>query len=327
MNPKAIRQSASRKLQIDPDAKKVALIYAAITTIFSLVCTLLSWSFQMGIDNNTGLSGLSTRALLQSGQMVLSLISTVVLPFLQVGFLFAALGYAKEEAVSTDSLKEGFRRWGPVLRLMGLLFLVITAISFICLYAAFTVFLMLPLSDGMAEQMQTFLQDPQAYEAVEESVEQMNALLMPHMTWIMGIFGVLFIGLGIPALYRCRISEYALMDNGKGAFVALRDSIKLTRGHVKDMLKLDLSFWWFYLMQIVITLVAYGDQFLPAVGVGLPINETVAFWVFYGVSMLGQFLVTWLFALKYQTSMALLYLRLKDGYYKPINPPPSATDM
>lgn len=327
MNPKAIRQSAGRKLQIDPDSKRIALIYAAIVTIFSLVCTLLSWSCQMGIERNTGLSARTTRAMLESGQMLLSLVSTVVLPFLQVGFLFAALSYAKDETVTTDALKEGFRRWGPVLRLMGLMFLVITAISVICLYAAFTVFMISPFSDSLAAQMETLMQDPQAYVAMEETMQQLNDLMMPHMKWILAIFGVLFLGLGIPALYRCRISEYALMDNGKGAFAALKDSIKLTRGHVWDMLKLDLSFWWFFLLQAVIAVVAYGDQILPAVGVQLPIHEDVLFWAFYGVSMLGQFLITWLFSLRYQTAVGLLYLRLKERYFTPINPPPSSTEM
>lgn len=327
MDLKAIKQSARRKLQIDPDSKKLALIYAGITTIISLVCTLLSWSFQMGMERNAGLSGLSTRALLESGQMILSLVSIVVMPFLQIGFLYAALGYAKEERVETDALKEGFRRWSPVLRLMGLLFLVILAVTMVCMYTALTVFMFLPMSDSMVTQMEGILQNPQSYEAMEEAMEQMNALLLPHIKLLAVVFGLLFLGFGVPALYRCKLSEYILMDGNNGPFSALKHSIKLTRGHFWDLLKLDLSFWWFFLLQVVITVVAYGDQILPALGVALPVSETVAFWVFYGVSIVLQFLVTWRFALGYQTALGLLYLRLKERYFTPLTPPPSQTEM
>lgn len=324
MDPKSVKASAAGLLaQADHDPQKLSLFYAGVTTGFSLICTLLSFLLGLAADRATGLSGLAMRSMLESGQMVLSLASTVLLPFWQMGFLYTAFCYSKQRRVDNHSLLEGFRRWGAVLRLNILLAIVFTGLIMVCSYIAIMIFTLSPLSDTMAAELETMLNTTTATTMTPE----MLMTLAPHMDWLFVILFAVLVIVGLPFYYRYRLSEFALLDDAKGALMAIRQSKRLSWNNRMGLFKLDLSFWWFYLGQIAISLIAYGDALLPALGLHLPFGENGAFWVFYLVSMGLQFFITYRYALYYQTSVALYYNRLKDSFLTPITPPPDPTQM
>lgn len=309
MDPKNIKQTAATLLdQAVCDPKKLALFYAGATAIFSLICSVLSYLLGLAADRSGGLSGLALRSMLGSGQVVLSLLSTLVMPLFQMGFVFCALGYSKKEPVNTRSLLEGFRRWGAVLWLNILLILLLVGIAMVCFYIGALVFTFSPFSASLDNAMQPILNDPTVTEITEELIYQM----LPYMGWLFVMFGIALLVVGLPFYYRYRMCELALMDGAPGALAAIKQSKILSRNHRRGMFKLDLSFWWFYLAQLLISLLAYGHELLTALGVTLPISADASSWIFYIAALGIQVLFTWQFAAHYQTSCALYYTRLKE---------------
>ena len=309
MDTRTVKHDAGRILKNAAyDPKKLALYYAGATAAVSLVCSILSYLLGLAADSAGGLNGLALRSMLGSGQVVLSLLSTLVMPLFQMGLVFCALRYSKEESVSHRCLLEGFRRWGAVLRLNVLLVLVLAGMVMVCFYIGALVFTFSPFSAGLDNAMQPVLNDPSVTEITEELIYQM----LPHMGWLFALFGGALLTVALPFYYRYRMCEFALMDGAPGALVAVRQSKILSRNRRWGMFKLDLSFWWFYLAQLVISLIAYGQELLTALGVKLPISADASSWIFYIASLAIQILFTWQFAAYHQTACALYYNRLKE---------------
>ena len=57
------------------------------------------------------------------------------------------------------------------------------------------------------------------------------------------------------------------------------------------LLRLDLSLWWFYLLQVVIVLVGYGDMLLPLLGITLPLSDSANSLLCFGLSLALQFVI------------------------------------
>ena len=322
MDPKTITQSADRVLaQGNQDPKKTALFFAGVATAFSFVTTLLSFLLGTAAGNVGGLSGLAMRSLLESGQVVLSMAGSLLLPFWQAGFLFAALRYAKGERVENRSLLEGLHRWGAVLRLNILISLMVTGVLMVCSYLATFIFFLSPFHDGIDAQMSALLETENIV-----ITPQILGPMMPNLIWLILMFLVALLMIGLPYYYRIRMSEFALMDGAPGAFAAVHNSKVLAMNNRMTMFRLDLSFWWYYLLQVAISLITYGDVILNFFGVQLPVGEDVAFWITYLIALGGQFLLSYFFSLRYMTAYGQLYLQLKERFVKPITPPPSGTD-
>jgi uncharacterized membrane protein len=105
-------------------------------------------------------------------------------------------------------------------------------------------------------------------------MDLLAAITLPMLTITIVIFLPLYIWLS----YGFRLSLYLLLDGtAPSAFQARFLSLRLMRGHKWSMLKLDLSFWWYYLLVTVITAVGYLDVILSLAGIPLPMDETVMF--------------------------------------------------
>ena len=318
MDPKDLKQSADHSLEhANQDPKKTALLYAGVATAFSFLCTLLSYLLGVAANQSGGLSGLAMRSMLESGQVVLSLAGTVLLPFWQMGFLFAALCYSKGERVDNSTLLEGFHRWGAVLRLNILLTLVVTGVMMICSYLSTFIFFLSPFHDGLDAKMTALLEDIDNFTITPEILFG----LLPNMVWLAVIFIVALLFIGLPYYYRYRLSEFALMDGAPGALAAIQISKRLSFHNRMEIFRLDLSFWWYYLLQLGINCIAYGDAIFEFFGVSLPVSEDVAFWITFLLSLGAQFLLAWYFALRYQTAFGHLYLQLKQRFTTPVVPP------
>ena len=88
---------------------------------------------------------------------------------------------------------------------------------------------------------------------------------------------------------------------------ALRASSKMMRRNSLKLLKVDLHLWWYFLLSILCNLIAYGDMLLPMVGVNLPFNETVSFFVFYGVYLAAMFGVNYCFRNRVEATYMMAY--------------------
>ncbi len=287
---------------------RLTLIHSAITLGISTLVTILNFLLSRQIANTTGLSGISTRTTLTAMQTMLSLGLSAALPFWDMGILRVALLTTRGQTPSVSTLPEGFRRFGPVLRTFLLRLLLIFGVGFACLQAASILFMLSPLSYRTMEVMEQLLAQMDASQLQAMDPAAVEALL-PTLIPVYVIFGALLCGILVPLLYRLRLLDFAIMDTAPGARAALRQSIVRMRGNRLAFFRLDLSFWWYYGMQILAAALAYADILLDWLGV--PIHGDVAFFLFYFLSLAAQLLLTWQFAPRVLTTCALAYEELQ----------------
>lgn len=103
------------------------------------------------------------------------------------------------------------------------------------------------------------------------------------------IGAVVIIAISLPVIYHYRLASYFLLDSDQPrAFAAMRSSRKLMRYLCIDMFKLDASFWWFYLLEVLTGVLCYGDLILGWMGVTLPFDATFAYFLFFALYLIGQ---------------------------------------
>lgn len=264
------------------DPKRLILIHTGAMVALSLILTLVDYVLQQQISGTGGLGGVGLRSVLETIQTVLLIGQVLSVLFWQIGYIYAALRITRGQAAGPGSLLEGFRRFFPVLRLRLLLALLYSGLTMLCVYAASILFSLTPWSEPILA----------AYEAGTEEalLAAMDTVMLP----LTGVMGLVMLIVVVPYAYRLRMTEYALMDDpAAGARRAIRKSRMMMRGNRLQLLKLDLSFWWFYALEIVVAMLAYGDLLLPMFGVALPWSDTVSYYVFLVVCYLGQLALYW----------------------------------
>lgn len=280
----------------DYSPRKLILIHTDITVLASLLLYLVTGYMQAQIEQTGGLGGAPIRVMLSTAVSVLQMLFNLVLPFWQIGFLYAAMQIVRGKSAGPDSLREGFRQAWSVLKTQLLLSLFACGLIFACYYAAYTIYLMTPLSkDLMTAMMGTDVDAMMA--AMEEALLPICLLMLPPL---------LVVGLWFS--YRIRLVDYVLMDApGVGAMAVIRRSWKLMKGNFGKLLKLDLSFWWFYALEILLMLVAYADMLLPLIGIQLPWPELVQTYAPLVVYQLLILLLYWWRGSQIQLTYACFY--------------------
>lgn len=263
-----IRKTVDDRLARTPNAGKLVLLHAGIPAALSLVLTALSYVLSSGIDGTGGLSGLGTRSLLESLQNMLQLCSMVFSLFWSYGYVRLVLSWTRGAEAEQHQLWAGFRRWGPVLRSLLLQTLVYFAVVFLACQLSSIVFAMSPFSESMMQLVEQMMTDASFVPTQEQLLQAMGAYL-PFL--LVGMAALV-----IPVFYRLRLTQYALMDAPElGAIHAMRVSLSLTKGNCLRLLRLDLSYWWFYLLEIAVTVVYYGDLVLQLAGVETGLSAQV----------------------------------------------------
>jgi len=314
----ALRQTATERLgQASYDPKKLVLLHTAVSLGVSFLIALLNLLLSRQIDGTGGLAGVQSRTILVTIQSGLQYGGSIALPFWEIGILSVAIRWARGQEAGPHALLNGFRRFGPVLRLMLLQGVLYFAIAMACIYVSTLVYMMTPLAKPLMELMMPMLEETSALDP-QLTVDQatMEAIL-EHMGPVFAIFGVLFLLVSVPLLLRFRLSEYLVMDGTSGAMQAMLYSWKLTKGNVLALLKLDLSFWWFYGLQLLVAVISYGDVLLPMAGVSLPFSGDLAYFTFYLVHILLQLALFWWIGSRKYTTYALAY----DGLLQPVPAP------
>ena len=137
----------------DYSPRKLILIHTGITVLASLLLYLVTGYMQAQIEQTGGLGGAPIRVMLSTAVSVLQMLFNLVLPFWQIGFLYAAMQIVRGKSAGPDSLKEGFRQAWSVLKTQLLLSLFACGLIFACYYAAYTIYLMTPLSKDLMTAM------------------------------------------------------------------------------------------------------------------------------------------------------------------------------
>ncbi len=314
--PSLRSQAKTLLAQTRYDPKKLVLLHTAVSLGATLLMTFINYLFSLQIADTGGLGGLGLRSLLETAQSVLELIVMLALPFWQIGLVYTALRWARSENAEPAHLLQGFRRFGAVFRFRLLYAFIFCALGFSLIYICTTVFMLTPWAEPL---MAVF-----APIAEAGTPEQMEALLTPalidqvtaNMIPLLILCGAVFAVVAIPLFYRLRFAEFAVMD-GMRATQSVVNSLRLTHKNSLQILKIDLHFWWFYLLQALTLVVCYGDALLSMIGISLPISADAGFFLFYVLGILLQGILVW----RYQDVLSTTYCLAYDTCRESIAPP------
>lgn len=309
--------AALQKAAYNP--KRLVLLYSGISAALLLTATLINFLLRNQIANTGGLGGMGLRSILSTVSSVITLGVNAALPFWTLGFLASLMHLAKAEPFSGTSLLEGFRHFGPALRLLLLKQLLLTVPGIVCLYPIVTVFMLTPfarpLMDALAPllsqttDMNVLLSDPTVLAAVEQIIP---TLLL--------FFAAVYLLLCIPLWYRLRLAELAVLEQPqKGAIAAIRKSVELTRRGCLKLLRLDLSFWWYYLLSGGILLLGYADTVAGAAGFPLPVSADAAFLICYILSLAAQLALSLWQENRVQLTYIVFYYARQGKTLPPVN--------
>ncbi len=232
MNIPECKQRAGEALQkASYDPKLLILIHTGAAWALTFLVNLVTLLLDQGIGQTGGLSGIGSRSLLTTVQTVVSLFQLFVLPFWQAGWLAATLTLLKEEPTSPKDLLAGFHHFGPLLRLMLLQWLVIFGMSL-----GFSYFAIFAVSIFMS--------------VFQFGIATLT-LVLPVI--VVGLLVVMI----IPIFYRLRLAQYFILDGTtRRAAAAMRMSSDAMSGHCLQMLRVDLHFWWFYVLELFAALIS-----------------------------------------------------------------------
>lgn len=307
LNSASLHQQAKKLL--DPHGaspKKLMLLHTAVSLGATLLVTTLGFLISRMIADTGGLSGMDTRTILSTAQSVLELAVIMLLPFWEIGILRAALNWRKGYAADFGHLTEGFRRFGSVFGLQfwsGALYI---AVGFAAFYFSMFLFLMTPWAKAIEDVYSQLPQVSTMEELLERMTPELAGQLAKTMLPMFVLFGLLFAAVCIVLFYRMRFADFFVME-GDGGVKAIVKSFQLTRGNCLQIFKLDLHFWWFYLLQGLSVALSYGDGLLSAAGVNLPLGPDGNFFLFYVLGILMQTVLFWQYNSERLTAYALAF--------------------
>lgn len=274
------------------DPKKLALIFTGASVAVGFLLTLVNYLLDGKMDAYGGLGGLETRAFLSLIQTVLMTVATVAMPFWNLGYTGAVLRTARNETAAPKSLLDGFRVVFPAIRLFLLQAAVVLAVCFLGMQAGSILYMLSPAS----EEAFIFLEQIMGDLTV---IDEAMAMQIVKRMWPMYLMiAVVIIALLLPISYRLRLTEFQLMDGEERALKNMATSYRKMRGNCFAFFRLDLGFWWYYLLQALAAALAYGDVL---------VGGDVAYWGFYLASAVCQILIGWHFMPRVMTTYAVAY--------------------
>ena len=281
-----LRSRANHSLNTAQNPKKVIAVHTGIILLASLLLAFVDYLLEQQIGSTGGLSGISKRSALETAQSVLYLARSVALPFWQMGYIYYTLKVAQGADAGIPSLCEGFFRFGAVLRLKLLMAGILLLVMFASSYIASTVFMLTPWSQPLMDILMSSMNSTLDPEALMQTYESISLSVITPM---MVIYAITLIILLIPVYYRYRMADLWLMDHpGCRALAALHNSRKMMRGNCVAVFKIDLHFWWFFVLDLLVSLVNYADLLFEQLGIPLPIDANIAFLLSLAVYLILQ---------------------------------------
>ena len=305
---KYLKVKAANRLESGKDPKKVILVYSAVVALSALAVNVVQFILDSQISKTGGLQNIGTRSVLSTLSSVLPLVQTLVLMCLGLGYTAAVLRLVRRQYASEKALKAGFERFWLLLRTRLLQALIYGGIAFLLSYVAMAIFMLSPFSDRLSSLA---LSLSAAGAITPEALLNNTALLasayealMPMMV----IYCILLVIVIWAVSYRFRLVDYLLIDQPQlGALSALRTSRQKMKGHIKELFKLDISFWWYYLLRALSAGLIYLDMVLAILGVQLPLSPTASFFGVILAYLGSDFALNYFFLNRVEMAYALFY--------------------
>lgn len=312
LNAKMIVAQSCERLK-GRNTRDLTILHTGVTIAASLVIMLLQLALARGIGNTGGLSGMGTRSILETGQMVLQWANTLLLPFWNLGFLYVALLWAREKPADKRDLLTGFHRIGPYIGLMLNRALLTFMAGMVCVYVAGFVYMMTPAASWVMELTEEFGNSDALYDYLYNMNEAQIMELFRTMIPMLAIGALVSAVLLVPLLYRFRMAEYVILDEPRArGLSSMLLSAAMLRRRCWQLFKLDLRFWWYYGLKILCALLLYADLLLETMGVMLPVTSDTAYLLTYGLYLVGFFAVEVTFRPRVETAYACVFEKLKE---------------
>lgn len=313
---KELKQTAARRLQAASyPAKKLILIHSGIALGAALLVQILIYLIEGQISAHSGLSGVQTRTVLETAASALRLIYTALAPFWSIGLIHSALRLSRGHAAYPHTLAEGFRRFGPVLRLELMQLLIFGILAFAAMYASSMLFMFTPTGVEFAQMLEPMILSGEFSDYVQLMEAIPQQMILDIYKVVLPIFGVLAVVLLVPAVYRLRMASYMVMDrSGTGAWKAIRTSNRIMRRRCFRLFLLDLSYWWYDVLAVLATVPMFADLLLPMVGIRLPLEDSAMMLIGYAVYGALTLILEVAVQPKRQTVYALAFDALTEEY-------------
>ena len=327
-NRRAIHHTARERLAAAPgNPGSIAFWYTLICSVLALTVTVLTGILTDRIADTGGLGNMGLRSLLSTGQTVLPIVQAII-TCLALGYHHALLSTLRGAQANPRELAFGFRHLGPMLRaalFQGLLYL---SYGMISMYLATMIFMVTPLAEPFNAIMQPLMESGTVLNAQMVMTESVMLAASESLQPVLWIWALLFLVLFLPAYYGFRMTTFCIVDNPRrGALAALNRSKQLMRRNRFSLLKLDLSMWWFYVLQFLISAVCYGDVLLPMAGVTLPFSGTVNYYIFFVLSLVLQIVTYYFLMNRVYAAYAVVYEGLITPPEEPQPQPPTPENL
>lgn len=305
-NIRELKNTAAQRLDQATDAKKIVLIYSLISIVSGLLVTLITYCLDLRVDQLGGLSQMGTKSILTTISTVLPMVLNMALMCLELGFLAAMLRIGRGMYTSVQTLRAGIPRFWAMLRTNLMLYGILFALSMGTFYLATAIFVMLPLSNSAMEIILPLVNTMDPTAVIQDAA--LEAQLLEAMTPLFVIFGIAVLVLVMPVAYHYRMANFVLLHNPRaGAMIALRESKKMMRGNRMALLKIDLSLWWYYGLNLLSMAVCYGGELLVLCGITLPLPPMASFFLFYILSLGIMFVTNIFFRCKTDVIYAIFF--------------------
>ena len=303
-----IKDFAAGRLENARDLPKIILIYSALVLGLSALGTVVNYLLGLQMENLTGLASFSKRTMLSSIQSMMPLAVSLVTMCLETGFLAVMLRIARGQYASEQTLRLGFDRFWLLLRCSIFKAIRYTIILFLSIYAGIMVYMMLPISKAAMDVLSPYLSQMSALSG-ELVLDEAGYTQFAQAVWpAYVICGIFFALAAVPLWYSYRMIPYVIIDKpGMGALVVLRESKQMMRKNRLSLLKLDISFWWYHGLIFLAQAVCYGDVILPMLGIPLPGNKDVWYFLFMAVYFALLFAAYYFLRSRVEVSYALAY--------------------
>ena len=207
-----------------------------------------------------------------------------------MGYTYFTLKLSQDEPVDTKTLLEGFRRWGVILRMILLQGGLYLLIAFVSANISSSVFMMTPWAAPLIQATQNMA------AGAELTPEALMAMAQDATLPLTLITLVIFIPLLAPFYYQYRLAFLCLLDGEQNsALFAMRESRAWMRGNRVALFKLDLHFWWYYALELLVSALSFLDLGLATLGIALPWPGAISTFICFGLYAVGQLLLHWCF--------------------------------
>lgn len=315
---KYLKNKARTRLEAGKEPQKVVLYYSVIVAVMAFLVTAVRYGLAGEISQTGGLQNIGIRSILSTADNVLPIVQSLLVMCLDLGYLAAMLRIARHQYASPKTLKAGAERFWPLIRMRLLMGLLYIGLGFVLFYAALAVFTASPFSREFNLLANTMLSsgvlDPEALLANDVLMAQMYMAIMPMLI----IWAVLYLPTVIWLSYKFRMADYILIDQPQaGARNALRFSKVLMKGNTWKLMKVDLSYWWYYVLRFLATFLLYADLILAIFGIYLPVSETVTFLGTVIVYLAADFALNYFLRNRVEVTYALAYTSIAPKEEKP----------